>query len=509
MANKLGQGPANPVYLVSCVAAEGAALPASFVVIAGDDGVNTHPVQMDASGNLKVNVAAGGAAGGTSSTDDSAFTAGAGAGTPAMGFATVDTVDAGDVGVLAMDTSRRLLVSIEADNAGIGGGVQYTEGDTDATITGTAFLWEDAADTLRAVSAAKPLPVGDAGGSLTVDNADMVTVAGAVSGSEMQVDVVAPLPAGDNNIGNVDVVSGTITAVTDITNAVSVDDNGGSLTVDNADMSTVAGAVAGSEMQVDVVAPLPAGDNNIGNVDIVSGTVTAVTDITNVVSVDDNGGSLTVDNADMSTVAGAVSGSEMQVDVVAPLPVGANAIGKLAANSGVDIGDVDILSIAAGDNNIGNVDIASALPAGTNAIGKLAANSGVDIGDVDVTSVPRSVSGPGEPGTAVDSLSSVAVDVAPSQTAAELIATPGANKQIWVYGLHFMADTAAGTVLLQDSTPTNKTGTMAVSDEGGWVLPLSGNFSMPWFKCATNTALQMDNGACSVDGIITYAIVSV
>lgn len=39
------------------------------------------------------------------------------------------------------------------------------------------------------------------------------------------------------------------------------------------------------------------------------------------------------------------------------LPAGTNAIGKLAANSGVDIGDVDILSIAAGDNNIGNMDI--------------------------------------------------------------------------------------------------------------------------------------------------------
>ncbi len=35
-----------------------------------------------------------------------------------------------------------------------------------------------------------------------------------------------------------------------------------------------------------------------------------------------------------------------------------------------------------------NVTVNSALPAGTNAIGKLAANSGVDIGDVDVTSVP-------------------------------------------------------------------------------------------------------------------------
>ena len=32
--------------------------------------------------------------------------------------------------------------------------------------------------------------------------------------------------------------------------------------------------------------------------------------------------------------------------------------------------------------------ISAALPAGTNAIGKLAANSGVDIGDVDVTSLP-------------------------------------------------------------------------------------------------------------------------
>jgi hypothetical protein len=33
--------------------------------------------------------------------------------------------------------------------------------------------------------------------------------------------------------------------------------------------------------------------------------------------------------------------------------------------------------------------ITNALPAGTNAIGKLAANSGVDIGDVDVTSLPN------------------------------------------------------------------------------------------------------------------------
>jgi len=37
------------------------------------------------------------------------------------------------------------------------------------------------------------------------------------------------------------------------------------------------------------------------------------------------------------------------------LGAGTNAIGKLAANSGVDIGDVDVLSIAAGENHLGDV----------------------------------------------------------------------------------------------------------------------------------------------------------
>ena len=70
-------------------------------------------------------------------------------------------------------------------------------------------------------------------------------------------------------------------------------------------------------------------------------------------------------------------------------------IQTLGANSGVDIGDVDVTSIAAGDNNIGNVDVVTlpALVAGSAAIGKLAANSGVDIGDVDVTSLPALAAG--------------------------------------------------------------------------------------------------------------------
>lgn len=50
-----------------------------------------------------------------------------------------------------------------------------------------------------------------------------------------------------------------------------VDEDGNTLlgTID-ADTSTIAGAVSGTEMQVDIVASLPAGTNNIGDVDVLT-----------------------------------------------------------------------------------------------------------------------------------------------------------------------------------------------------------------------------------------------
>lgn len=86
--------------------------------------------------------------------------------------------------------------------------------------------------------------------------------------------------------------------------------------------------------------------------------VTVSSDSTGVLSIDDNGGSITIDNADITTIAGAVSGSEMQVDIVGALPAGTNAIGKLSANSGVDIGDVDVTSVVPGTGatNLGKAE---------------------------------------------------------------------------------------------------------------------------------------------------------
>jgi hypothetical protein len=61
-------------------------------------------------------------------------------------------------------------------------------------------------------------------------------------------------------------------------------------------------------------------------------------------------------------------GSQMQVDVVASLPTGSNQIGKLAANDGVDIGNVDVTSIIPG---VGATNLGKAIqsPQGTTDTG--------------------------------------------------------------------------------------------------------------------------------------------
>lgn len=342
----------------------------------------------------------------------------------------VATISSTDLVRVAMfDDSNTQITSF-------GGGTQYTEGNTDATITGTAVMWEDAGDTLRAVSASNPLPV-DAQVSisepLTVDG--QVSVSGTVTVQSANLDIrdlssasdsVSVVQSGTWNLNN---VSGTISLPTGASTSANqstiishVDGIETLLGTIDTDTSTLAGAVSGTEMQVDVVSSaLPTGaataanqSTIIGHVDGIEGLLTTIdadtgnlptietnTDFgtvvgggtetgalrvtlannsTGVLSVDDNGGSLTVDGtvtanlsatdnavldsidtstqgiladtaaiqAAVETIDNAISGSEMQVDVVGSLP--------------------------AGDNNIGNVDLASAIPAGTNTIGKIAPN---------------------------------------------------------------------------------------------------------------------------------------
>lgn len=154
----------------------------------------------------------------------------------------------------------------------------------------------------------------------------------------------------------------------------------------------------------------------------VSGLATAVTDGEAVDVADTGNLSLGTDGSNYQVLHTDSTG-DLQVDLASALPAGTNAIGKLAANSGVDIGDVDVTSLNDGGNSITvdntvlsvvgggleataqrvtlasdstgvlsvddnggalTVDGTVSLGAGVASIGILGANSGVDIGDVTI-----------------------------------------------------------------------------------------------------------------------------
>ena len=112
--------------------------------------------------------------------------------------------------------------------------------------------------------------------------------------------------------GGVEAGALRVTVASDSTGVLSVDDNGSTISIDD----------GGSSITVDgsVTASLASGTNNIGDVDVltvpaplnVTGTgtessalrVTIATDSTGVLSVDDNGASLTVDGTVASTQSG-------------------------------------------------------------------------------------------------------------------------------------------------------------------------------------------------------------
>jgi hypothetical protein len=119
-----------------------------------------------------------------------------------------------------------------------------------------------------------------------------------------------------------------------------------------------------NKARVSVIDPLPAGTNNIGDVDVLSLP---------------------------SLPAGNNNIGDVDVVSLPPLPAGTNNIG--------DVDVVSLPSLPAGNNNIGDVDVVSLppLPAGTNNIGDVdvvslpplpAGNN--NIGDVDVASLPVS-----------------------------------------------------------------------------------------------------------------------
>lgn len=158
----------------------------------------------------------------------------------------------------------------------------------------------------------------DASGVLQVDvaNEPAVTVSG-VSTAAKQDTTITRLTEIEEAVDGVETLLGTSNTNT-----------GAAVTA----LQLLDNAVSGNELQVDVVAALPAGTNNIGDVDVLT---------------------------------------------LPALASGTNAIGKLAANSGVDIGDVDVTSISAGTNKIGDVGV------GTRTSGGLSIFRSLDLDETE------------------------------------------------------------------------------------------------------------------------------
>ena len=161
--------------------------------------------------------------------------------------------------------------------------------------------------------------------------------------------------------------------------------------------------------------------------------------------------------------------------------------------------------------------IIGALPAGTNAIGKLAANSGVDIGDVDVTSLPATPAGTNLLGSiaAVPSTSSVmngVTAVTPVFAAISgaisgdnTLVAADATKKIRVFSLYVVAVTAVTVRFESAAGGTALSGVMSVGANGGFVLPFNPN---GWFETTANQLLNMElGGAVQVSGGLSYGLV--
>lgn len=253
-----------------------------------------------------------------------------------------------------------------------------------------------------------------------------------------------------------------VTLANDSTGVLSVDDGGGSLTVDgtvtetnsaailadtasmDTNLGTLAGAVSGSEMQVDVVtSALPTG---------------AATEAT-----------LSTIDADTSALAGTVSGSELQVDVVGALPAGSNAIGKLAANSGVDIGDVDVTSQPARDNATDTITASL----DTNAI----------MNDTTACTPKYAV---------------INATVNGNNT----IVAAVSGKKIRVLSYSIVADAAVGVAFEDGAGGSELSGQMAFAANGGISVPFS---PVGHFETTANTLLNLEtDAAANVRGHLCY-----
>jgi len=264
----------------------------TLAALGGTDG-DYVPFQMNASGALFVEVSSSGTGSGVH-VDDAAFTLGSHSGVMMMGFAGTQSVGSNDAGAIAMETDGSVHIHDGGNTITVDGTVTANLGTTDNAVLDAVAAslsvlddWDDSNyANVNMNLAGSDAQAGEGTISATTQRvtiatdddgvAHLATIAGAVS-TQMQVDVVAALPAGSNTIGVVDLGS-TDNAVLDAIDAVLdtikvdteaietavelIDDTVAVLGTATYSEATTKGSVVGV-VRNDTLAPLAGTDNEI------------------------------------------------------------------------------------------------------------------------------------------------------------------------------------------------------------------------------------------------------
>lgn len=210
---------------------------------------------------------------------------------------------------------------------------------------------------------------------------------------------------------------------------------------------------ATGELKVAQIQPLPAGTNAIGKLSANSGVDIGDVDITSIAAGDNNIGNVDIVTMPAVTVTGVSTLAEQQTqttalqlidDIVYVDDTATHATGTskgalfmaAAVPTDTSVNANDIGAVAMTTDRKLHVAVMDALPAGTAAIGKLAANSGVDIGDVDVLTVNgiAPAFGSGVRGATVQRVTIATDDVVPASQSGTWTVQPGntANSTPWL-----------------------------------------------------------------------------
>jgi hypothetical protein len=362
------------IVFVEGQAADGAAAAGNPVLVAGQDGTNAQSLKTNASGELQVGVV------GTVPVDGSGVTQPV---SDAGGSLTVD----GTVAVSSLPSLGNVTVvqgtatNLKVDASGVA--VPVTDNAGSLTVdqpTGSNLHMVVDSGTVTTVSTvttvtnvvhvddnAGNLSIDDGGNSITVDAPVATPVfvrlsdgASAITTLPVSIATAPALVASSANIGDVDVLT------------VPADPFGA-----NADAASATGSIsaklrfiAATGIPVTSVPTTTVAQGTAANLNMTEASASAIK--TSVELIDD-----TVYTDDTSTHATGTSKGLLLMAAATPTDAAVNAN---------DIGAVAMTT----DRKL-HVAVQDALPAGSNAIGKLAANDGVDIGNVDVASVSGNV----------------------------------------------------------------------------------------------------------------------